>query len=96
MCGGDPGFNEAAQIGEVVTAVRRYLPNVIVVDDGSTDATTEKAKAAGAEVICHPKKSGKGAALRSGWQARAPTWLYLGAHAGWRRPARRARHSEFF
>ena len=63
-----PCFNEAACISRVVTEVQKYLPSVIVVDDGSTDTTAAEAKAAGAEVIPLPKNSGKGAALRHGWQ----------------------------
>ena len=63
-----PCFNEAARIHRVVTEVQKYLPSVIVVDDGSTDTTAAEAKAAGAEVIPLPKNSGKGAALRHGWQ----------------------------
>lgn len=63
-----PCFNEAACIRRVVTEVQKFLPRVIVVDDGSTDTTAAEAKAAGAEVIPLPKNSGKGAALRHGWQ----------------------------
>ncbi|HUB86773.1 MAG TPA: glycosyltransferase family 2 protein [Verrucomicrobiae bacterium] len=63
-----PCFNEAAHIGAVVAGVHRQMPVVIVVDDGSTDGTAEKAKSAGAEIIRLPKNSGKGAALRAGWQ----------------------------
>jgi glycosyltransferase involved in cell wall biosynthesis len=63
-----PCFNEAADICEVVTDVKKFLPNVIVVDDGSNDATAENAVAAGAEIIRLQKNSGKGAALRAGWK----------------------------
>ena len=63
-----PCFNEAGHIAAVVAGVQRYLPNVIVVDDGSTDGTADKAKAAGAEVVRFTKNSGKGSALRAGWQ----------------------------
>ena len=63
-----PCFNEAAAIAKVVTAVRRQLPNVFVVDDGSTDGTAKLAAAAGAEIIRHPNNKGKGAALRIGLQ----------------------------
>jgi glycosyltransferase involved in cell wall biosynthesis len=66
-----PCFNEAASIGAVVTGVRRYLPTVIVVNDGSQDGTTQAANAAGAEIVHLPQNRGKGAALRAGWhQAR--------------------------
>jgi glycosyltransferase involved in cell wall biosynthesis len=63
-----PCRNEAASIGKIVSAVRLQLPSVIVVDDGSTDDTAERAFAAGAETLRHPANQGKGAALRTGWQ----------------------------
>ena len=50
----------------LVRAVRRQLPFVLVVDDGSADDTAAQAKSAGAVVIRHEKNSGKGAALRTG------------------------------
>lgn len=61
-----PCFNEAANIAGVVRGVSRFSADVIVVDDGSADATAERAGAAGAEVLRHPKNLGKGAALRTG------------------------------
>ncbi|MDB6124415.1 MAG: hypothetical protein JWQ71_3408 [Pedosphaera sp.] len=63
-----PCLNEGASISSVVGSVRCQLPNVIVVDDGSTDATVAQARNAGAEVICHEKTRGKGAALNTGWR----------------------------
>jgi glycosyltransferase involved in cell wall biosynthesis len=63
-----PCFNEAAHIETVIAGVQKHLPEVIVVDDGSTDGTAERAKAAGAEVVCFNQNSGKGSALRAGWQ----------------------------
>src|SRR4051812_38424340 len=59
-------YNEAAMIARVVTDVRRAGYRVIVVDDGSRDATARVAKAAGATVIQHPFILGQGAALQSG------------------------------
>jgi glycosyltransferase involved in cell wall biosynthesis len=58
-----PCFNEAAHIGAVVAAVQKHLPKVIVVDDGSTDATAEERKARRRGNYPAPKNSGKGAAL---------------------------------
>ncbi|MGA3268203.1 MAG: glycosyltransferase family 2 protein [Verrucomicrobiota bacterium] len=63
-----PCFNEAANIGTVVAGVKKFLPAVIVVDDGSSDDTAQQARAAGAKVIHSGKNSGKGAALRLGWR----------------------------
>lgn len=63
-----PCFNEAANIANAVAGVKKFLPNVIVADDGSTDATAPQARHAGAEIIRLPKNLGKGAALRRGWQ----------------------------
>ena len=65
-----PARNEAATIGEIVGAIAdRLVPagfvdEVIVVDDGSTDATGEQAAAAGAHVIRRIADPGKGEALR--------------------------------
>jgi glycosyltransferase involved in cell wall biosynthesis len=63
-----PCLNEAASIGPLVQQVRSQLPNVIVVDDGSTDDTAELAARAGARVVRHVAPQGKGAALVDGWK----------------------------
>jgi glycosyltransferase involved in cell wall biosynthesis len=63
-----PCFNEAAHIGAVVADVKKFLPNVIVVDDGSTDATAGTAKNSGAKILSLKKNAGKGAALHAGWK----------------------------
>ncbi|MBI4635919.1 MAG: glycosyltransferase family 2 protein [Candidatus Rokubacteria bacterium] len=63
-----PAFNESATIGRVVAAARAHAP-VLVVDDGSDDASAAVARMAGAEVIVHPRRLGKGDALRSGISA---------------------------
>ena len=55
-------------IGTLVGEIRRFLPRVVVVDDGSTDATGLRAREAGATVIEHRRNQGKGAALRTGLQ----------------------------
>jgi glycosyltransferase involved in cell wall biosynthesis len=61
-----PAFQCAATIGGVVAGVRRHLDAVVVVDDGSSDATAERAAAAGARVERLPENRGKGAALLHG------------------------------
>lgn len=61
-----PCFNESASIAPLVSALRRQLPSVLVVDDGSTDATASLAQNAGAIVVRHERNQGKGAALKSG------------------------------
>ena len=61
-----PCFNEGAGIETLVHAVRRQLPRVLVVDDGSTDETAPLAKGAGAAVIRHGRNLGKGTSLQSG------------------------------
>ncbi len=61
-----PGYREEAAIGKVVAGVRKYLDLVLMVDDGSPDATAERAREAGAEVIVHEKNQGKGASLKTG------------------------------
>lgn len=59
-------YNEAKAIEAVVAGVRQASYPVIVVDDGSSDATGEIARRAGASVITHPVNLGQGAALQTG------------------------------
>ena len=59
-------LNEAKTIAPLVAAVRRFLPSVIVVDDGSTDGSSSLARGAGAEVMVHRRNLGKGTALKTG------------------------------
>ncbi len=61
-----PCFNESASLTALVAAVRRQLPSVMVVDDGSTDGTNRLAENAGAFVLKHDSNLGKGAALQTG------------------------------
>jgi glycosyltransferase involved in cell wall biosynthesis len=66
-----PALNCGATIGSVVSGARHYVPDVLVVSDGSTDATVAEATAAGAVVITHDRPRGKGAALLTGMRALA-------------------------
>ncbi|MHB1506002.1 MAG: glycosyltransferase family 2 protein [Sulfobacillus sp.] len=63
-----PAYNEERSIGDVVRTLRAHpaIDEVIVVSDGSEDATATEARAAGAFVVELPENRGKGAALRTG------------------------------
>ncbi len=63
-----PAYQAAPSVGAVVRGARRELPDVLVVDDGSTDATAEEARRAGARVLSLPHNRGKGMALAAGFQ----------------------------
>lgn len=64
-----PAFNEEGRIGPVVEAVRRASGfDVVVIDDGSRDATGAEARRAGATVLPHPFNLGYGAALQTGYK----------------------------
>ncbi|HEY2827118.1 MAG TPA: glycosyltransferase family 2 protein [Pirellulales bacterium] len=61
-----PVYNEARHVPQVLDEVLRYSSEVLVVDDGSTDGTSELfAKRHDVHVVRHPKNRGYGAALRS-------------------------------
>lgn len=60
-----PAYNEAETIGQVVEEADQFADAVIVVDDGSTDATTRRAEEAGAFVVRHDQNRGYGAALKT-------------------------------
>lgn len=63
-----PCLNEAKEIFSLVTAVRKFLPNVIVFDDGSIDDTAALAAKAGAEVLRNKTSLGKGMVLNAGFK----------------------------
>ncbi|QCJ47422.1 glycosyltransferase family 2 protein [Haloprofundus sp. MHR1] len=62
---GLPAYNEEKAVGSVVEKVRNYADVVVVVDDGSTDRTAERASEAGAVVVRHSENRGYGAALQT-------------------------------
>ncbi len=84
-----PAFNEAAGIGEVVAdlAAEARWHEIIVVDDGSKDATAERAEGAGAVVIRHPYNKGNGAAVKSGIRRATGEYVLIVDGDGQHRPA---------
>ncbi len=63
-----PAHNESKTIGSLVGSLREKEWDVIVVDDGSTDATGRIAEESGAIVIRHDQKNGKGLSLQKGFK----------------------------
>ena len=64
-----PCYFEEKHIRDVATRAKAQLDCVLVVDDGSTDRTSDEAREAGVEVIRHEKNAGKGAAIKTGLRA---------------------------
>lgn len=64
-----PAWNEASNVGNTVREIRASISgmDVVVVDDGSTDGTSESARDAGARVINLPFNMGVGGAMRTGF-----------------------------
>ena len=64
-----PAYNEAATVADVVAALNRHAPDfdVLVLDDGSTDDTAERARAAGAMVVRLPFNLGIGGTVQAGF-----------------------------
>lgn len=62
-----PAYQEEKHIADVVRRTLAQLDHLVVVDDGSTDATSGNARAAGAEVIVHPANRGKGESIKTGF-----------------------------
>ena len=74
-----PAYNEAARLGAVLRAVQSHplINEVLVVDDGSNDDTTEIARAFGAHVLVTPKNGGKTKALAFGLAATRSDFVLL-------------------
>jgi glycosyltransferase involved in cell wall biosynthesis len=61
-----PCYNEGPVIGDVLRGLRQHLPNVVAVDDGSTDTTWDELRGSGAIALRHVVNLGQGAALQTG------------------------------
>lgn len=64
-----PAYREERFIADVVRRTLAQIGTVLVVDDGSPDATASQAREGGAEVITHAQNQGKGAAIQTGLRA---------------------------
>ena len=65
-----PAYNESGRVVPVIEDVREHLPgaDVLVVDDGSSDATSAEARQTAAIVVTLPVNSGYGAALQTAYK----------------------------
>jgi glycosyltransferase involved in cell wall biosynthesis len=75
-----PAYQDEKHIGDIVRRTRERLDHVLVVDDGSSDQTAQRARDAGAEVIVHDQNRGKGEAIKTGlgyWMDREVMWVNL-------------------
>ena len=89
-----PAYLEEKHIADVVRRALDQLDNVLVVDDGSPDATAVGARTAGAEVIVHPQNSGKGESIKTGlrhWMDRNFAYAVILDGDGQHRPEEVAR-----
>ena len=83
-----PAYNEAAVVGRVVRRLADVglWHEILVVDDGSTDATVEEAERAGARIVRHPYNKGNGAAVKSGIRHATGEFLLILDADGQHRP----------
>ncbi len=75
-----PAYQEEKHVGEVAQRTRAQLENVLVVDDGSTDTTAERARSSGVDVVIHPQNRGKGESIKTGlryWLERGSEYVVL-------------------
>ncbi len=85
-----PAYNEQSLIGRSISTLPDFVDHVVVVDDGSTDRTAERASMAAIarpefSLVVHPANRGVGAAISSGYrralQMRADVVVVIGADA---------------
>src|SRR5256714_15557279 len=84
-----PAYNEEKHIADVVRRTREQLDHVLVVDDGSSDQTSSRARQAGSEVLVHEENRGKGESIKSGlryWFDRQFSWVVILDADGQHRP----------
>ena len=87
VCALLPAYNEAGRIAVTIEALRARpeIGGIVVLDDGSTDATAQQAREAGASLVLTEKNGGKGAALRAAYivaRDQAEVFLLLDADLG--------------
>ena len=88
-----PAYNEEMNIGETILKIKSMYPDfeVLVVDDGSSDATVKIAMEAGANIWPHPYNIGNGAAIKTGLRCAAGDWIVMMDADGQHDPADIAR-----
>jgi glycosyltransferase involved in cell wall biosynthesis len=62
-----PALNESREIASLLQQIGKFIPDILVIDDGSTDQTTRIAKESGAQVLRNERNQGKGACLVKGY-----------------------------
>jgi glycosyltransferase involved in cell wall biosynthesis len=75
-----PAYQDEKHIGDIVRRTRERVDYVLVIDDGSSDQTAQRAREAGAEVIVHDQNRGKGEAIKTGLEqgiGREVAWVIL-------------------
>lgn len=84
-----PAFNEADSIAAVVADLRAAdgWHEILVIDDGSKDATADRAREAGARVVRHPYNKGNGAAVKTGIRNATGEYILIVDGDGQHKPA---------